>query len=395
MYLAAVKRGAATLVSFVMISIGLVLMSWGYTPVIRAQIFTYFFFALSLLLAEYARKENKYVLLLWLLPIHILWCNLHGGFVSGLGLLALYALGEGLSGRRFMPFVLILTGSLLVTFINPYGFDYWRYLMDAISMTRPDITEWHSVFKSIREKTFAPPAILFLFLSAASIFAIILHGKKYLTELIIIVILIYLGAKHIRHTVFLGIAFGIFMPSIVMKIRDAVAKNKLFSYKMKWLTPLLLIFFYLSVNLFVSRLPAVAATQNLSKGMLPAFTLMAPSPIFPSGALKWMENNAFEGNILPLFQWGQYLIWATHPKCKVAMDGRYETVYPSYIQKEYFDFYHGRDGWKTFLDKYPHDAVLLMPNTKIHYLILKEPDWQKVYSDPGSVLFLRRDIIRK
>ena len=125
--------------------------------------------------------------------------------------------------------------------------------------------------------------------------------------------------------------------------------------------------------------------------MLPTFSLMAPSPIFPEGALKWMAKNSFKGNILPSFQWGQYIIWATHPKCKVAMDGRYETVYPNYVQKEYFDFHHGRDNWKIFLEKYSHDALLLMPNTKIYSLMLKETSWKVVYSDEGSVLFVRKD----
>ena len=164
---------------------------------------------------------------------------------------------------------------------------------------------------------------------------------------------------------------------------------------MTWLTPLLLIFFYLSVDLFVSRLPSVAAAQNLSRGMLPAFTLMAPSPIFPSGALKWLQNNSFEGNILPVFQWGQYFIWTMHPKCKVAIDGRYETVYEDLAQKEYFDFSHGKKKWKVFLDKYSHDALVLVPASRTYFLILQEPGWKMVYSDQGSALFLRENAITK
>ncbi|MBN1473213.1 MAG: hypothetical protein JW914_01230, partial [Syntrophaceae bacterium] len=56
---------------------------------------------------------------------------------------------------------------------------------------------------------------------------------------------------------------------------------------------------------------------------------------------------------------------------------------------EYFDFHHGRDNWRIFLEKYSHDALLLMPNTKIYSLMLKETSWKVVYSDEGSVLFLK------
>ena len=394
-YRTAILKGASGIFAFTLISVGLILMSWGYTPVIRAQIFTYFFFAASLFIAEYARKENNYFVLLWLLPIHILWCNLHGGFIAGLGLIALYALGEGLSGRRFTPFFLIFLGSCLVTLINPYGIEYWRYLVDAIIMPRPDITEWQSTLKSLKTNTFNAPAILFIFLSFISLAAIISCGKRYLAELLIVAALTYLGIKHIRHTVFLGIVFGVFMPVIITKTIDRVAKHK-FSLKKAWLGPLFLVCFYLSINLIVGMLPSTIAMRSLSrKKIIPAFSLAAPSPVFPVGALKWLEQNSFEGNILPEFHWGQYFIWTTYPKCKVAIDGRYETVYTDHTQKESFDFSHGRDGWKIFLDKYPHDALVLVPKTNIYFLLLKEPGWKMAYSDQESAVFLRQHITRK
>lgn len=395
MYRTAMLRGASAVFAFTSISVGLILMSWGYSPVIRAQIFTYFFFALSLFIAEYARKESNYFKLLWLLPIHVLWCNLHGGFIAGLGLIVLYALGEGLSGRRFAPFILIFVGSCLATLINPYGVDYWQYFISAIIMPRPDITEWHSVFKSLKTNTFVAPSILFLFLSFISLTAIISRGKPYVTELIIIVALTYLGVKHIRHTVFLGIVFGVFMPVILMKIIHKATKHK-FLFKKAWLISLFLACFYLSINLVIGMLPSTTEMRSISREkIIPTFSLAAPSLVYPVGALKWLEQNSFQGNILPVFQWGQYFIWTTHPRCKVAIDGRYETVYTFHTLKEYFDFHHARDGWKIFLYKYPHDALVLIPNTNIYFLMLKESDWKLVYSDQGSALFLRRDLVRK
>lgn len=390
MYHTAILRGASAIFAFITISVGLILMSWGYSPVVRAQIFTYFFFALSLLVNEYARKKNKYHGLLWLLPIHILWCNLHGGFVAGLGLIALYALGEGLSGRRFAPFLLIFLGSCLATLINPYGIDYWRYLVDAIIMPRPDITEWYSVLKSLNTKTAIAPSIIFLLMSFVVIGATVSRGKRYLTELIIIAALTYLGLKHIRHTVFLGIVLGVFMPAIFMEIIDRVS-NRIIFVKKVWLKSVFLVCFYLTANLFVYMLPSTIAMKSLSGKLIPTFSVMAPSPVFPVGALKWLDNNSFKGNILPSFHWGEYVIWKTYPKCKVAIDGRYETVYPKQFQDEYFDFANGRDNWKIFLDQYPHDAILLMANTRIHFLLLKEPSWKMVYTDKNCVLFLRKD----
>jgi len=148
--------------------------------------------------------------------------------------------------------------------------------------------------------------------------------------------------------------------------------------------------FYFIAVLFVYMLPSTSKMQKPSDLLCPTFSLSAPSLIFPSGALKWLKNNSFKGNILSSFNWGQYIIWNTYPRCKVAFDGRYETVYPIQIQKEYFNFLNGHSEWKSFLENYPHDAVILTRNAKVHLLMLKEPEWQRVYFDQGSVLFLKK-----
>ena len=44
---------------------------------------------------------------LWIPLAMVFWYNAHGGFLASLGLIALYALGDGLSGRKFIPFTVI------------------------------------------------------------------------------------------------------------------------------------------------------------------------------------------------------------------------------------------------------------------------------------------------
>ena len=108
-----------------------------------------------------------------------------------------------------------------------------------------------------------------------------------------------------------------------------------------------------------------------------------------------MKVNNIKGNILPNFEWGEYLIWSLYPDCRVAMDGRYETVYEDNLHKEYFDFLYGRDGWDIFLKKYPHDIVLLKAGTKINSLMINEKDWRMVYNDNKNVIFLKNNTINK
>lgn len=111
---------------------------------------------------------------------------------------------------------------------------------------------------------------------------------------------------------------------------------------------------------------------------------------FPAGAVEYIKAAGFKGNILPFFDWGEYLIWNLYPECKVGMDGRYETVYPEKVHRAYFDFIYGRAEWRTFLNQYPHEMILIYSNTSIHNLLKKEDDWIEAYRGQGTSLFISK-----
>ena len=59
---------------------------------IRCQLFSFMFFAMFLYMLEKNRRKGSN--LVWFIPlITIIWNNLHGGIVSGLGLVFLYFIG--------------------------------------------------------------------------------------------------------------------------------------------------------------------------------------------------------------------------------------------------------------------------------------------------------------
>jgi hypothetical protein len=386
MYLTALKKGGNSTSALIALIPATVLISFGYGSVVRAQIFTYLFFILTIYIIEIARKNQKWTVLLWILPIQVLWCNFHGGFVAGLGVICLYALGEGLSGRKFVPFIIILFPAILVTLINPYGIEYWRYTIHAVTMPRPEINEWFSIFFALKINFFVNAIIIFIALSIICLLFFIFQGRRYFTETLIITVTIYLGAKHIRHITFFAIVFGAFLPVIIFGLWETFFKKTAFFARLYWLSPIMLAIFFLSANLFMTKSFRVS---NIL--LVPSFSIVVPENLFPVGALKWMEENNFEGNILPLYDWGEFLIWSCYPNCRVAMDGRYETVYSENVYKEYFDFLMCREGWQIFLHKYPHDLILMKPNAKIQLLMLKETQWKLAYSDPYSVLFIRKN----
>ena len=205
--------------------------------------------------------------------------------------------------------------------------------------------------------------------------------ERELTDLLVSTVTIYLGCKHIRHSIFYGLVLGVHLPVLLSAYWRSWQARGSWATRQPWLPQALLIvfltLFYWSIN------------PSLSLTLAPRFTLETPAPDYPVGAVKWIADNQFRGNILPHFEWGEFIIWSCYPAGRVAMDGRYETVYQAQTSREYFDFLMGHAGWRVFLTKYRHDMVLIKPNTKTFFLMLREPSWRLAYTDGSCALFIK------
>lgn len=379
-YATARKRGGSLFYVIVTLIPSILLISFGYVAV-RAQIFTFFFFVLTLYILESSKKTGDGTILRWLPLILLFWCNFHGGFVAGLGLIFLYALGEGLASKKtvfsYLKWGMIAT---VATLVNPYGIDYWIYTIHAISMPRPEITEWYSAVTALKSNVHVFPVALFMIMSLITFLVLLVRKKKDITELLIIAAVIFLGFAHIRHNVLFGLIFGAYMPVILLECANEW-NAKCHSFKLIGFLSIVLSIIVISACFYFYPKTQITFT--------PDFRLVVSSDYYPTKAIQWMKTNNIKGNILPHFEWGEYLIWSCYPDCRVAMDGRYETVYKDNVHKEYFDFLYGREGWDIFLRKYPHDIVLLKAGIKTHALMRNEKDWRLVYHDRISVVFMK------
>ena len=112
---------------------------------IRCHMFSFLFFTIFIYILEKVRQGNNK--LLFIIPfMTILWNNIHGGVVSGLGLIGMYALGEFLNKKSYLKYIYTLIVSLLTLIINPWGYKYIQFLFMANTMQRPYIIEWRGLF---------------------------------------------------------------------------------------------------------------------------------------------------------------------------------------------------------------------------------------------------------
>jgi hypothetical protein len=368
--LAGRRLGASRLSLLLVILTALPSLQQGYN-VIRAQAFTFAFFALFVLLLEEAARGRRRGLLL-IPAVMVVWANLHGGFVAGIGALALYVVSHLLRGER--PWLLIGVSVVAVvgTLLNPYGPSYWQYLHEAILMPRPRIGEWAPLPLDLTSRWAFKGGLLL------SALAVIVASRRHWPGIIVMGITAVLAVRHVRHIPFFAVALIAFLPFHLTPLLDRVGEFLRARVPVRPALPVLF-------TCFVLVLLTVGAVFQLT---LAPWRVHVPASIYPVGAVEFLRLNGLAGNLATPFNWGQYVIWKLGPQVKVSFDGRYETVYPPHVSTDNFNFMYGEGDWRRLLRVYPTEMVLVHREYPMAGLMEKEPGWSVVYQDAISALYL-------
>jgi hypothetical protein len=363
-----------------------------FDSVIRSHVFTYFFFAIWLYALDLVRSgKNK---IIWLFPATmVVWANTHGGFLAGLGIVAIFAIGELINRRNPLKYLLILALSGIATLINPYGFKYWSFLISAVTMNRPYVNEWAPLdfFASITQvlgfKIFVILALLSL------IFMFIKRFKDInWSDVLILFITFYMSMKHIRHVIFFSIAAA--------------------SYIYYWLYPAINWYTFNIISKFYSLFPDILRKiGRVYREILVYFIIVVFSfaslvalprkikvreNMFPVRSVKFIQINHLSGNLLVLFNWGSYALWKLYPQCRVAVDGRYEEVYTNDLIGDVARFHYVGKSWDGLLTKYHADLILVPMEYKELYGNIKMlEDWKEIYKDKMAAVFVPKSINKK
>lgn len=354
-------------------------MSYIIIEPVRCQMFSFLFFTIYIYILELARSGRDKPL--WLIPIiMIVWNNLHGGSVSGLGLIVIYIVGEFLNRKPIKKYLYILVVTILVLPINPWGFEYIKFLIRANTMQRPDVVEWFGLFskffmfKFIKFKLFA----LITLLAEIGFFIRQCRLKIFnfdKTKFLVLAITLYLAIQHVKLIPLAVISITCFLYDDFYTVFNSLTRNifnKIANVKDTIIYVLILIFAFSNIN-------AKAFGPILSKSRYPVLSI------------EFIRINEIKGNLLLSFNFGSYASYKLYPNNKIFMDGRYEEVYYDEMMSLLKKFYTAKPGWNEVLKKYPPDVMVIEKFYPIHRVLEQDKNWKAVFDDKFFTVFVKSE----
>ena len=363
---------------------------------VRCQMFSFLLFTVFLYILELARQgKNKP---LWLLPfIMLFWNNVHGGCISGIGLIVLYIVGEFLNRAPIKKYIFTLIPTVLVLLINPWGLSYIGFLAKATTMQRPYIMEWWGLFSTYYLHKFMQLKIFLLILLSTEAIIVIKSiitksfsiKKLDKTKIIVLAATLFLAIQHVKmipfavitSTCFLYDDFYTLINSLGEKIRQRLKMNPTagngFNQKKE-------IAVYLVIMVFV--------LYNLKAE---SFAPLVRAEKYPLREIEFVKLNDIKGKLLINFGLGSYASYKLYPNNLIYMDGRYEEVYNDDLLPMLRTFSLMNPGWQEILVKHPPEIIIIEKFYPVYLHLQTLKEWAQVYTGTGFAVFVRTKNAKK
>jgi hypothetical protein len=339
-----------------------------------------------------ATRNLAYARWLWA-PLMALWCNLHGGFVFGMGAIGLFALEQtaetSFTERRLRIDATLWLGVALAALAfpcNPWGLRILEYPIAYLDSDSPfrAILEWQAPPFDLDPRGFSGRFFLLLGVAAAGA-ALELRarirgdrasGDSYLVALAAV-------------TCWMALTSRRFIPLFALTSLPLVAR-----------------LCTLVVEQVTRRLSERVRVQ--SERTLPALALCVaallwhdvrvfPHPLarwtesylYPQAALRYAEALSAGTRVLNFYNWGGYVMLHA-PELKVLIDGRANTLYSEKLYNDYVAMISNRDGLPARLALYAPDLALLPAGSQslAGTLASQQYGWVLVYADDVAAVLL-------
>jgi len=321
----------------------------------------------------------------WMLPLMMVWANLHGGFTFGLALVCALALEAVLgaepsrrlpTARSWAIFFALALGCSLAT---PHGIDgllfTWHVLFNLGAVLN-NVGEW-------RSPDFHTFGAFELWLLGG--LALVLHQGLRLppVRLILVAGLLHMALKHVRYVELVGLLSPLFVAGpFAAQWRSKRPERQQLE----------------RVDRLFDRLAAPAGGAAIAGALALAlgagFWVNGTNPIeppdtLPIKAVAAVQKAGITGPVLNNYGAGGYLIYMGIP---VFIDGRAD-MYGAKFADTYIEAMNlsTPGAFEALLTKHRISWTLLNPNGPSVALLDRLPGWKRMYTDKAAVVHIRVD----
>ena len=348
---------------------------------LRPQMLGYLFLILTLIALERFRQGKRSAL--WFLPLlFLVWINTHGSWIIGLGVVATYwlsglfdfraggleALPWNPTERRQISFVFLLC--LCALPVTPYGTRLSTYPFEVASslpVSMTSILEWQPMpFNLVGGKLFLGLLLAFFLVQVTVRFA------WRLEQLTLFVFGAAMATIHVRFMLLFVPFFAPLLATILAQWIPAYERQK---------------------DRYALNAVLIAAAIVGMIHYFPSGTDLEKKAAqnFPVAAVEYLNQHPVPEPMFNSYGFGGYLIWSRWPEHKVFVDGRSELYEHGGVLSDYMQVFQIRPPALAILRFYGIRSCLLDRDESFATVLSALPEWQKVYSDNRSVLFVRRD----
>lgn len=322
----------------------------------------------------------------------MLWVNLHGSFILGLGMMGIYLIGEfarstlklagALSLKQLYWLLGATTATVLTVLVNPRFNGILAYIQNLLSNqpVQQLIEEWQSPTPHGLANLVFFGSILLLIVALATS-----HSRLTLSELLLILAFLWLAWGSQRSVTWYGI---VVMPLLGKIIKGIPLRTPPLPAQSNLLNLLIAIILFIPAFLvqpwFIDQFPL--PDSYLAQIQIDAEVGPLVSVHTPIGAARYLQEHP-GGRLFNELGYGSYLMWAI-PDQPVFIDPRIEL----YTQEIWDDYIHLSNGTNvTFLlQRYNITRILLDKElqSQLSNYLHNDFSWQIEFSDHISELWI-------
>jgi len=358
---------------------------WG----VRPQMLTLLLASIFLLILE--RSYQRPNLLWWTPALMLLWVNLHAGYALGIGLMALFLVGDALDAgfglaseegsltARVRVLALAIVACLAVVPVNPYGMAMYAYPLETLRSPAMQsyIGEWLS--PDFHQPQYWPTMVMIVTTIALPALS---PRRLRPREILLLLVTTFAALRSVRHIpIYALVAIPILSATVLACLRERRI-TKLIELEHSSVT--------LAKASFNAILLAAFLTFTVARVRFVTHRQSeAEVKELPVAAVSFIAAHQPPAPILNHYNWGGYFIWRLYPEYRVFIDGRADLYGDTFMDDLAATYYLRGDSWRSQFEKWGIQTVVLPPDAPLVVALRARSNWKTIYADSQAVVLTR------